>query len=206
MPRPQQLAPVCFVDTETTALDRDVRQVWEVALIEQDGTEHVWQLPVDLSKADPISLAMNGFHKRRLLPPERSFMQWDGKRRKYYDKGEEGGQHQHHPATFAGEFADLTRGMVLAGANTAFDEHGLWKLLRAHGQCPMWHYRTLCVETLAAGFIMGDTGMMEKVVASPPYRHTDLVRALGVDPDSFDRHTALGDARMCKAVYEAVMG
>ena len=28
----------------------------------------------------------------------------------------------------------------------------------------------------------------------------------GVDPDDFDRHTALGDARWAKAIYEAVMG
>lgn len=31
-------------------------------------------------------------------------------------------------------------------------------------------------------------------------------RAVGVDPDRFEKHTAIGDARWAKACYEAVMG
>jgi hypothetical protein len=29
---------------------------------------------------------------------------------------------------------------------------------------------------------------------------------MSYDPDQFDRHTALGDARWAKAMFEAVMG
>lgn len=31
-------------------------------------------------------------------------------------------------------------------------------------------------------------------------------RAVGVDPDDFDRHTALGDARWARAIYDAITG
>jgi hypothetical protein len=31
-----------------------------------------------------------------------------------------------------------------------------------------------------------------------------LSRALGVDPDAYDRHTALGDARWVRAQYDTI--
>jgi oligoribonuclease (3'-5' exoribonuclease) len=43
-------------------------------------------------------------------------------------------------------------------------------------------------------------------IAVPPWDSGELSRAVGVDPDDFDRHTALGDARWAKAIYQAVMG
>lgn len=58
--------PVCFVDTETTGLDPDRHQIWEVALILPDGAGYVWQLPVDLARADPIALNIGRFHERRV--------------------------------------------------------------------------------------------------------------------------------------------
>lgn len=42
--------------------------------------------------------------------------------------------------------------------------------------------------------------------ARPPWKSDALSRAVGVDPEQFDRHTALGDAYWAKAIYEAVMG
>ena len=213
--------PIAFVDLETTALDRDQLQVWEVALIRPEVTpaepcpcveegarcnecdhtgelpeivdwvEDVWHLPVDLSRADPMSLSMNGFVERYndwdTPAEERPFKLWE----------------------FAREFALYTRGLTLVGANPAFDERALWKLLRDNGECPLWHYRTICVETLAAAYIaqLHPRDVPEaRTVRTPPWKHTDLVRALGIDPDDFDRHSALGDARMAKAVWERVMG
>ena len=195
---------LAFVDLETTALDRDLLQVWEVALI-IDETEHVWHLPVDRSRADPKSLEMNGFVER--------YNNWDTPA-------------EDRPfllAEFAQEFARLTRGLTLVGANPAFDERALWKLLRENGECPLWHYRSICVSALAAGWLAGvrhdaaelpsgepsDAQMEHEVnvgIATPPWNSNDLSRAVGVDPDDFDRHTALGDAKWARAVYEAVMG
>lgn len=191
---------VAFIDTETTALDRDIRQVWEVALIIGD-VEHEWRLPVDLSRADPMSLSMNGFHGR--------YNDWDTPPEERVWKLHE----------FAMEFARLTRGLHLVGACVNFDEVSLWDLLRDNGECPMWHYHIIDVEALAAGWLaairrdaaeVGPTPAAEhwtnKQVAAPPWRSTDLSRAVGVNPDDFDLHSALGDARWAKAVYEAVMG
>ena len=190
---------VCFCDTETTALDRDILQVWEVALITEAEGEQVWHLPVDLSRADPKSLEMNGFTERYndwdTPANERPFMLWE----------------------FAREFALYTRGLTLVGANPAFDERALWKLLRDNGECPLWHYRTICVETLAAGYLRAkykgyedspNEEAREKALACTtiPWKHADLVRALDLNPDDFDRHSALGDARLVKAVWQKVMG
>lgn len=195
---------VCFVDNETTGLDRDHREVWECALIRPEAggwAEYVWQLPVDLSKADPKSLEMNGFHERR-RPLHESTRVND-------ERTVQGRAYQTPLPHFARRFAELTRGLTLVAANVGFDEGDLWKILRANGECPMWHYHVIDVEALAAGWLASSTGLGGRVAPDayrPPYKHTDLVRALGIDPDSFERHTALGDARMAKATYEAVMG
>lgn len=185
----EQLAKVCFVDVETTALDRDVLQVWEVALIrplwdegdaEVEWDETVWQLPVDLSTADPMSLAMNGFHERRTMAERTTNGQ--GEATYFLD-----------PEKFSRRFARDTRGLHLAGANVAFDERALWSLLRANHECPMWHYRSICVETLAAGKLGG-----------LPMSLSKTAETLGLPFDA--AHSALGDARMAKDVFMAVAG
>ena len=38
---------------------------------------------------------------------------------------------------------------------------------------------------------------------SAPWRSDDLARALGIDPASYDRHSALADARYAGAIYDA---
>jgi hypothetical protein len=191
--------PVAFVDTETTGLDPDRHEIWEVGLILPDGSEHEWQLPVDLSRADPIALNIGRFHERR--------WKWDS----VIGVGQPAVEFQTNPARFAFDFVRLTRGLHLAGAVVSFDADRLWRLLRANGQCPMWHYHLIDVEGLAAGWLAGrgckpadDRGYGAD--PRPPWRSDALSMAVGVDPDDFDRHTALGDARWAKAIYEAVMG
>ena len=62
----------------------------------------------------------------------------------------------------------------------------------------------------ATGARVPDIGMWDlrrmSERATPPWDSDALSRAVGVNPDDFDRHTALGDARWAKAMYEAVMG
>ena len=200
--------PVAFVDTETTGLDPDRHQIWEVGLILPDGSEHEWQLPVDLSRADPIALNIGRFHDRRRKP-------WDS----ILSVGRPSVEFQSNPAWFAREFVRLTRGLHLAGAVVSFDAERLWRLLRANGECPMWHYHLIDVEALAAGYaralakgmaVAGDvtkypTAVANRQSAVPPWNSDDVSRWVGVNPDQFDRHTALGDARWAKAIYEKVM-
>lgn len=206
------MSGVCFVDTETTGLDPDRHEVWEVALILPDGREWDWQLDVDLSRADPIALNIGRFHERRFqsaLP--------------YGEDGVRGNRTE--PQHFADDFVTLTRGLHLAGAVVSFDAERLWRLLRANGQCPMWHYHLIDVEALAAGWVarscvgQANDGRSKGTIpvsrpddsvnhmdGRPPWNSTDLSRAVGVDPGDFERHTALGDARWARAIYEAVTG
>lgn len=171
---------VVFVDTETTGLDPDRHEIWEVGLIDSDGNEAVWLLPVDLGRADARALAIGRFYERY---PETAVTGLVDRR------------------AFAAEFAELTRGHHLAGAVVSFDEERLRKLLRANGACPEWHYHLIDVEALAVGHAAAHSYEIDL-----PWDSANLSMMVGVNPDRFDRHTALGDARWAKAIYDKVMG
>lgn len=194
------MSGLAYLDTETTGLDPDVHQIWEVGLI-IDDQEYVWQLPVDLGRADARALDIGHFHERR-QPPAR-----DSGRAIEAIKGRQG--YGAVPAMavsqFAHRFAELTWGRHLVGAVVSFDEERLRRLLRANGACPGWHYHLIDVEALAVGWLyrqpVGGAGRLQL-----PWDSRDISRAAGVDPDEFDQHTALGDARWAKALYEACCG
>lgn len=163
---------LAFVDTETTGLDPDRHEIWEVGLI-VDEMEHQWFLPVDLGSADAIALKVGGFHDRYQCGPNPTPLD-----------------------EFSAEFASLTRGRHLVGAVVSFDEERLRKLLRANGACPEWHYHLIDVEAMIVGRLRG---------AGIPWKSDELSRTVGVNPDEFDKHTALGDARWAKAIYETIV-
>lgn len=165
---------LAFVDTETTGLDPDVHEIWEVALV-VPGEQHRsrWLLPVDLGRADPAALRIGRFHER-----------WSDRHEDFT-----------HLAMFAREFAEATRGCHLVGMVPSFDEERLRKLLRANGACPEWHYHLVDVEAMVAGLL----GLQ------PPWDSNDLSLRVGVDPNVFDRHTAMGDVEWALAVYGNVV-
>jgi hypothetical protein len=209
-------APVCFIDTETTGLDPDKHQIWEVALITPDGNEHVWQFPVDEMAADPFALNVGRYWERR----------WDTdndvrelsaiydahtpeSRRKYFP---DAGRAISPSQTWCRHFRDLTAGLHLAGAVVSFDEERLRKLLHSHGVLHRWSYHLIDVEALAVGYLarlsqsdgaMQRGEMVQRITL--PWKSDDLSAALGITISDEDRHTALGDARFAKAIYEAVM-
>lgn len=168
---------VCFVDCETTGLDPERHEIWEVGLI-VDGKETVWQLPVKLSRADPMALQVGRFHERH----------------------SQGLIAHHYPdvrelADFALDFGEATYGRHLVGACVSFDAAFLSKLLRRQGVLPAWHYHLVDVEALAAGL----RGI------APPWNSEELSHLVGVDPSAFERHTAIGDARWARTLYLAVI-
>lgn len=187
---------LAFCDTETTGLDADRHEVWEVGLVlrgESPGTrsERRWLLPVDEAKGDPFSLEVGGFHARH---PH-------GYDRRINDPNETGWRA--HPGDvlcsredFALDFVQLTARAHLVGAVVSFDAAFLSKLLRSCGYFPRWHYHLVDVEALAAG----------KLGLPPPWNSEELSRAVGVEPNDYPRHTALGDANWAEAIYFAVMG
>lgn len=186
--RTGSMTKLCFVDTETTGLDPDLHEIWEVGLIVRDpmmGTsdgqvhdeEYHWFLPVDLGRADPVALKIGRYYER--------YMDTDG-----VDEGIS------WPSQFASEFARLTAGSHLVGAVVSFDEERLRYLLRANGACPDWHYHLVDIESLVAGCC----GL------EPPWKSDELSQLAGVPPQSDeDRHTALGDARWARDLYDQVM-
>lgn len=87
---------------------------------------------------------------------------------------------------------------TLVGAVPNFEDLGLFDLLyRAghvdgYGRDP-WHYHLVCAETYAAGAL--GWGLR--------WDSDELAAALALNPTDWDRHTALGDARWARAMYEA---
>ena len=203
---PPPSAPVVFVDVETTGLHPDRHEIWEVALIlppgderpadspatrirlaDDGGWEVTWQLPIEEAKADPFALNLSGYWDRRAAV-------------------------RMSPGPFARMFRDLVGTRHIVGAVPSFDEERLRRLLEAQGVLHRWHYHPIDVEALAAGYLHGYGLASAEVVGGShvppaiPWRSEDLSRAVGVDPSDFDRHTALGDARWAKAIYQAVLG
>lgn len=172
---------IAFVDTETTGLDPDRHEVWEVALLVYDTEAQEvtfrgwWHLPVDLGRADSVALRIGRYHERYTEPTPL--------------------------AEFAADFAELTRGAHLAGAVVSFDEERLRKLLRANGACPEWHYHLIDVEAVAIGALVARGQQF-----ALPWKSDDLTAALGVTISEEDRHTAYGDAWWALRTYCAAVG
>lgn len=188
----QATAPLVFIDTETTSLNRRTRQVWDVALIrrEPDGEERTFCYfveDVDLAEADPFSLRIGGFYDRH--PAHRL----NG--RLHRSGLTEDGYHLFDEARVARLVEQFTRGAHLVGAVPSFDEETLAGMLWRHGLLPGWHYHLVDVEALAAGFLG----------VEPPWDSRALSEAVGVDRGKYAAHTALGDALWARDVYDATI-
>lgn len=174
-----------FIDTETTSLRPD-RRAWDIGLVvrapDEVDSEHQWFVgawELDLGNADVRALKIGGFYDRH---PQ-------GKRSdSYYLPGSE--------LDVLLQVEQLTRDAILVGAVPNFDAEVLGTRMRANGIQPSWHYHLVDVETLAAGH----RGFR------PPWGFDDILAAYGLTYDEADRHTALGDARMARDLYDAILG
>lgn len=205
-------ADVVFLDTETTGLEPDRHTIWEVGLITPDGREHVWQFPVDEITADPFALDIGHWWDRRWSTDNEvdvlnAVYEADNAKSRRKNFPEEG-KATKPDQRWCRHFRDLIGTAHICGAIPSFDEERLRRLLLANGVRHRWHYHIIDVEALAAGYICGNwpDDPSQRSLAAPPWNSNDLSRAVGVDPDDFDRHSAMGDARWAKAIYEAVMG
>lgn len=178
-------APICFVDVESTSLDRYTREVWEVAAIrrEPDGTEDSYTAKVagvDLSEASPASLKIGRFYDRYEMRYARTPVMMPPVP---YD----------HPARIATIVERMTRGAHLVAAVPSFEDTSLAPLLKRHRLAPAWHYHLVCIENVLAGYF----GVV------PPYSSDELSMRIGVDPAQFERHTAMGDVLWVRAQWDA---
>lgn len=119
------MTPLAFIDTETTGLDPDYHQVYEIGLLlEPDppcpALEYRWWLPVDLTTASPDALRISRYYQRRPDTPDQ-------------------------PDDVANQLAALTAGTHLVGAVPSFDANFLTRFLHTHGHAPAWHYHLVDV-------------------------------------------------------------
>ena len=209
---------LCFIDTETTSLRPD-RRAWEIGLIVRNVArperEHQWFIrteDLDLGNADLMSLNIGRYYERH---PEMRGM----------------ANRLSSEAEVLAEVEKLTRGAHLVGAVPNFDADVLGTRMRAHGICPSWHYHLIDVEALAVGYLNGRRARQNEIVDgyplendgkeapglvrwnSPgpwdvplPWKSDDLSATLGIKVSDEDRHTALGDAKWARAIYDAVTG
>lgn len=63
------------------------------------------------------------------------------------------------------------------------------------------------IENVAAGYIRGlHAARGTDMPVLPPYDSNELSRAVNVNPDDFQRHTAMGDVQWVRAQWDAIMG
>lgn len=182
--------PIAFIDCETTGLDiHSGHRPWEVAAVivhhDTDGGPDVrewqWELPVDLTTADPVALDIGGYIRRvtddgraGILRP--GLVTW-----RFTDA-----------ADALNSIAVALDGTVIAGSKPTFDMDMLAATYRDHDiPAPFWYHHPLDVASMAAGWLAARSGG----TMSDPFRSVDLSAACGVTRP--DGHTALGDARWC---------
>lgn len=175
---------ILALDTETDGLGWS-RQAWELAFVKRwpDGNtvERSWFLDIDLRRADPKALEIGGFYERH---PQGIFLSTG---RKSNEKAVDG-------AEVAALIAHWTHGATLLGAQPWFDAHILSGILHRHGIPVAWHYRMYDVGSLTAGHHHQRIGGLAACAES-----------LGIPFPADEQHTALGDARMCMRIWDAII-
>lgn len=184
-----------FMDCETTGLDPVIHVPWEIAAVRAEHTadEKLVELAsaggfVHLTDAeeavgDPVGLEIGRFVERYHAGTA------------MYPVGAAS------PGRAAAEVDALCDDRPhLVGAVPSFDDRRVGDMMRRCGRTPRWHYHLIDVETLAVGWLArSGVDLLE-------WKSDQLSLALGVDPELFDRHTAMGDVRWCMAQYAAVFG
>lgn len=117
----------------------------------------------------------------------------------------------------------LTGRPHIVGAVTNFDtERIAHQLLRPKGIGELWNYHLIEIENQVVGYIRAVSEVVSAAGVSDlffdlggqsitdllqlPWNSNELSRAVGVDPDQYDRHTAMGDVRWVMAQYDAITG
>lgn len=121
------------------------------------------------------------------------------------------------PEIAAREIAEFLAGRPhVIGAVPNFDtERIAHQLLRPNRIREPWHYHLIDIENVVVGYLVGvgkqaanagQIGKLDMGRVEPPWKSDELSRAVGVDPERFERHTAMGDVRWVMAQWDAVMG
>lgn len=199
--------PYVFIDTETTSLGPD-RLAWEVAMIrcipgQPDATEEVRMFVdgLDLSDANPASLRIGKFYDRhpRANGTATANELAEAFRDDIFRPTRNANPDLMSEQNVMAVVEHWTRGATLVGAAPWFDAEVLANRMRAHGLCPAWDHRLICVETLA----LPQIGYSDK---GRPRGLVNTAEALDIEHDEADKHTALGDAALAQRIFEHLVG
>ena len=173
---------LAFVDVETTGLDPDVHQVWEIAVAIDDGPIHSTLVSHHTEGADPEALAVSRYHERG--GHAYAGIEWS----RDPDLVER---------FFACEATEQTiydalAGVTLVGANPAFDA----SMLRARWGDAPWHFRLLDLEAYAMGALGYDRPRGLATI-------TKDLRARGFEIPVPD-HSAAADVAATRAAFHAL--
>lgn len=173
------MSRLVFLDTETTGLDPYMEQLFEIAVVEEDGTEHVFRLePHELvvENMHPKAVEVNRYHERTSAPD----WTWDD------------------PLDVCEALNKLLGGAHIVGAVPDFDARFIRAKFAEWGmEAPRFHYHLIDIESMVVGYLAGDG-----IEVPLPWDSEALSRLIGVEPaDDEDRHTALGDARWVRHMY-----
>jgi len=170
-----------FLDTETTGLDPNVDQVWELAVRAAWVTREflivdepfVIQFPIDPELMNPEAAIVNGFNGRYSVPDHTTAGGW---------------------AMFEGfidsQFEQCDK-LLLCGINPMFDHRFVTAAL---GKDPAWHYKPIDMFALAAG----------AACIYPSVTTNELLDAYAITLRG--RHTALGDVDLTIELFSRVYG
>lgn len=191
---PGLMTGLAFLDTETVTLDPGEDVIWEIGLILRDppsGHEHQWRWQVrpNMDKAHPKALEVSQFDDRFAVPDGADAVGWGP-----VSTGEPAEMTLESVATVLGLLLD---GRHVVGAVPNFDTERLALFMRrwTPARTTPWHYHLCDVENLVAG----------RYGLQPPWDSEALSRRVGVKPERYQRHTALGDATWARDIYDAVM-
>lgn len=172
--------PIVFLDTECLGLDPRA-PIWEFGAIrvEPDGDTETVEFQIQHEPGDWA----------KTMP---QWFQEDYQRR--YNRRAALGSFD-----AAVRIRVITHGAIVVGCNPSFDlDSGrLETLLSRHGFPPVWHYHPLDTASMALAWLWA-----RGVRPPQPWKSDELSRLIGVDPAQFDRHTALGDAKWCRAQWD----
>lgn len=183
------MSDIVFMDTETLGVHIDA-PIWEFAAVRRNFHEGT-------TTEHELHIQIHHYAKPWLTGDDPLPEQFQADYRARFKAGEAYGK-----SGAAEVIASFLAGRPhIVGAVPNFDTERIsHQLLRpAHIPDP-WHYHLIDVENLVVGFLAGRSMLMQ-----PPWKSDDLSRAVGVDPEKFDRHTAMGDVRWAMAQYDAVM-
>ncbi len=211
-----------FFDTETTHLERDHGDLWEAAIVFRDtekpefgDREYWWQVRPPMATADRNSVQIGRYYDRFKVGDRPIGQGVSLSCGEAQDEASEGRILDWMKAEeIAFHMARLLNGAVIVGSNPRHDWDFADKFLRQHGHILTAKHRMIDIRSLAVGYIHARAHCVPDREFQPddPAFENDWLSGLVMDvpfrvlakQDDDTKHTALGDARWVRDVFDAI--